>query len=59
VFTGTTNVANPVLSFFNLRDDPGFFFLDDVTLVVPEPATLGLLGAGIAGLFFSRRRKTA
>jgi len=44
---------------FSFRDDPGFLFLDAVTLVVPEPATLGLLGAGIAGLFFSRRRKTA
>jgi len=51
---GTTHMLS-----FGFRNDPGFIFLDAVTLVVPEPATLGLLGAGIAGLFFSRRRKTA
>jgi len=51
---GTTHTLS-----FSFRDDPGFIFLDAVTLAVPEPATLGLLGAGIAGLFFSRRRKTA
>lgn len=44
---------------FNFRDDPGFLFLDGVTLQVPEPESLALIGAGLVGLFFTRRRKAA
>lgn len=39
---------------------PSFFLLDDVSVnAVPEPGTLGLLGLGIAGLGFAKRRRRA
>jgi hypothetical protein len=45
---------------FNERNDFGFLSLDDVSLkAVPEPATLGLLGAGLAGVGGFRRRRAA
>lgn len=34
---------------------PYTFYLDDIT-VVPEPASLGILGMGVAGLLWRRRR---
>jgi len=43
---------------FNFRDDPGFLNLDAVRVQVPEPATLALLGIGLAGLWAGQRRKT-
>lgn len=41
------------------RDDPGYLAVTNVGLNVPEPATLSLFGAALAGLgIFRRRRKT-
>jgi len=43
---------------FVSANDPDFTFLDDVTLSsVPGPATLALLGLGLAGLGFLRRKQ--
>ncbi len=58
-FSGVTTADHMTLS-FNFFDPVGFLFLDDVSVtVIPEPAMAGLLGVGLAGLVFSRRRKTA
>jgi len=43
---------------FNFRDDPGFAFLDAVSVTdVPEPVTLTIFGTGLVGVIVMRRRK--
>ena len=57
-FGVTATSANTTLT-FNFRDDPGFLFLDRVeVLTTPEPATLSLLGLGLAAVARMRRRST-
>lgn len=46
---------------FTFRQDPAFWYLDDISVAestgAPEPATIALLGAGIAGFGAMRRKR--
>jgi hypothetical protein len=58
--TTTANSAETQLS-FNMRNNPGFWFIDNVTLQqggsVPEPGTLVLFASGLLGIAGVTRRK--
>jgi len=42
---------------FSFRDDPGFIKIDSVAVsAVPEPGSIALLSAGMAGLWWRRRK---
>jgi len=60
---GTVNITGLAggggTTFFSLEDPPDALNITNVGNGTPEPATLGLIGAGLAGLYFIRRRRTA
>jgi PEP-CTERM motif len=62
-FTGLTTATTEVLGFqgldsvvFTSTSDTG---IDDIFVIAPEPASMLLLGPGLAGIWWQRRRSSA
>jgi hypothetical protein len=55
-FAFTATSASETLA-FNFRQDPAFFHLDAVAIVLPEPGSMALLAVGFIALFTGLRRK--
>ncbi len=55
-FTGPYSITEAIL-FKAVQAGDSFSIDDSVTTPVPEPATLGLLALGFAGVGFARRKR--
>jgi len=57
----TFTVTNATVAQLGATNDAGFVFFADTLepTAAPEPATLAVLGVGLAGLAFAKRRQTA
>jgi PEP-CTERM motif len=55
----TARVVYAIQTFSGGPTNNGIVFVDDVSFVIPEPATFVLLGMGAIGLACSRKRRTA